>query len=122
MKRVIIAVLILSFTFQIAAQFGTLLYFTANQNYIAKNLCVNISKPKMHCEGQCVLTKLLKKTEQDQQNKKAFNNRVLEAFVHGDSDFVFSNLAFDLKNKKAIFKSAFIINPPTSIFHPPPIV
>ncbi len=122
MKRVITTFLIFSFLFQIAAQFGVFLYFEANQNYIAKTQCENISKPLMHCEGSCVLSKLLKKTEQDKENKKAFNSRVLDAFVHSGADFEFINLVVEIKIEKAIFKPAFIINPPTSIFHPPPML
>ncbi|WP_017259093.1 hypothetical protein [Pedobacter arcticus] len=121
MKRVFTTFLILTFIFQIAAQFGVFLYFEANQNYIAKTQCENIKKPEMHCDGQCVLSKLLKKTEQEKENKKAFNSRVLDALVHPDTNFEFINLVVELKNEKAFFKPAFLINPPTSIFHPPPI-
>ncbi|HEX7366454.1 MAG TPA: hypothetical protein VF273_05120 [Pelobium sp.] len=122
MKRLVTAFLIFSLMFQIAAQFGVFLYFEANQSYIAKTQCENIAKPMLHCNGQCVLSKLLKKTEQEKENKKAFNSRVLDALVHPDSNFEFVNLIVELKKQKAIYKPAFFVNPPTSIFHPPPIV
>ncbi len=122
MKRVVIAVLIFSFFFQIAAQFGTLLYFTANQNYIAKNLCENISKPKMQCEGQCVLSKMLKKTAQDQENKKTFNSRVLDALIGDENTFEFLNLVVQLKKEQVAYQPSFFNNISNSIFHPPPIV
>lgn len=38
--------------------------FEANRNYIAEFLCVNKSKPQLHCNGQCYLMKKLKKAEQ----------------------------------------------------------
>ncbi len=122
MKRVLATFLILTFIFQIAVQFGIFLYFEANQNYIAKTQCENIKKPEMHCDGQCILTKLLKKTEQDKENKKAFSSRIIDALVHHDANFEFNNLAVNLKNEKAIFKPAFSINSSSSIFHPPPVV
>lgn len=121
MKRVITTFLIISFLFQIVAQFGVFLYFEVNQNYIAKTQCENISRPMMHCDGQCVLSKLLKKTEQEKENKKAFNSRILDALIHPTNDFEFLNFVVELKKQKAIYKPAFIISPPTSIFHPPPI-
>lgn len=114
--------LVLTFIFQIAAQFGVFLYFKANQNYIAKTQCENISRPKMHCNGQCVLAKLLKKTEQEKENKKAFNSRVLDAFVHPETYFEFNNLVVELADSKTTFTPVFFNNPPTSIFHPPPII
>ena len=122
MKKVIIAILVFSFFFQIAAQFGTILYFTANRSYIAKNLCENISKPKMHCDGQCVLSKMLKKTEQDQENKKAFNSRVLDALIDDQSPFEFLNLVVQLKKEQVAYQPSIFINISNSIFHPPPAV
>lgn len=120
MKRVITAFLILSFLFQIAAQFGVFLYFEANQNYIAKTQCENISKPMLHCEGSCVLSKLLKKTEQENENKKAFNNRVLDVFVHPDANFDFINFGVELKGETPVFRNPFLKDTFQSIFHPPP--
>lgn len=121
MKRVITAFLILSFIFQIAAQFGVFLYFEANQNYIAKTQCENISKPMLHCEGSCVLSKLLKKTEQEKENKKAFNSRVLDAFVNADINFEFINTVIEVKTETPVFKNPFLKDTFQSIFHPPPI-
>ncbi len=42
--------------------------FKMQQDYIAKVLCINKDQPEMHCNGQCVLMKKLKKsgTDQDQ--------------------------------------------------------
>lgn len=34
--------------------------FYFNQDFIAKNLCVNRDKPMMHCNGKCYLSKKLK--------------------------------------------------------------
>lgn len=121
MKRVLTTFLILTFIFQIAAQFGVFLYFEANQSYIAKTQCENISKPMMHCDGQCVLSKLLKKTEQEKENKKAFNSRILDALVHPDTNFEFTNLVVELKTENPVFKNPFFTDTYKSIFHPPPI-
>lgn len=43
--------------------------FYANQDYIAKNLCVNRRNPTIHCGGRCQLCKRLNnEAKQDQNN------------------------------------------------------
>jgi hypothetical protein len=42
--------------------------FLANRKYISENLCVNKSKPQMHCCGKCQLSKKM-----NQENKKDSN-------------------------------------------------
>ena len=45
--------------------------FFANQDYIAKNLCENRTKPKSCCAGKCQLRKRLNKdTNEDKQNNE----------------------------------------------------
>ncbi len=41
-----------------------ILSFRANQNYIAKNLCINRDNPGSHCNGHCYLCKQLDKNQQ----------------------------------------------------------
>ncbi|MDZ7877085.1 MAG: hypothetical protein U5L45_05420 [Saprospiraceae bacterium] len=43
--------------------------FKINQDFIAKNLCENRAKPKMHCNGNCVLMKKLKKADNEEQKQ-----------------------------------------------------
>lgn len=40
--------------------------FKVNQKYIAQKLCMNRSRPELHCDGQCVLAKQLRQAEQPQ--------------------------------------------------------
>lgn len=39
-----------------------------NKDYIAKVLCINKDKPKMHCKGKCHLQKQLKEEEKKEQS------------------------------------------------------
>ena len=48
-------------------QWGAVAYYRINQDYIAKNLCVNRDKPMMNCNGQCFLAKKLKAAEDKEQ-------------------------------------------------------
>jgi len=43
--------------------------FLLNRGYIAKVLCINKEKPKLHCNGHCYLAKQLK--EQDASDRQA---------------------------------------------------
>lgn len=46
--------------------------FTINKKYIASVLCVNKSKPQMHCDGKCFLKKEMTRGA-DQQNNNQKN-------------------------------------------------
>ncbi len=62
MKKVfsiLMATLILLITFQRGL---VVIHFKLNQDYIEKNYCVNKTKPKLQCHGQCQLKKELQKT------------------------------------------------------------
>ena len=43
--------------------------FKINQDYIAKNLCENRTKPVLKCNGKCQLVKKLKEAEKEEQNQ-----------------------------------------------------
>ena len=64
MLRSIALILILSIAFQPVAKLFTVAWYQVNKTYIAKNLCENRSKPKMHCNGKCQLRKKLQQLEQ----------------------------------------------------------
>ena len=62
MKKVfsiLMATLILLITFQRGL---IVIHFKLNQDYIEKNYCVNKTKPKLQCHGQCQLKRELQKT------------------------------------------------------------
>lgn len=65
MLRSIALILILSIAFQPVAKLLAVAWYQVNKTYIAKNLCENRSKPKMHCNGKCQLRKKLQQLEQE---------------------------------------------------------
>jgi len=42
--------------------------YQLRKDFIAKVLCINRSKPKLHCDGKCYLAKQLK-LEEERENK-----------------------------------------------------
>ena len=62
--------------------------YYANKDFIAKNLCENRDKPKMHCDGKCCLKKKLAKEGKDQvpSPRSQKNEQVINLF-YADTKF-----------------------------------
>jgi hypothetical protein len=45
------------------------IWYVSNKAYVAKELCVNKTRPQMHCNGKCHLAKQLQKLEEGVSNK-----------------------------------------------------
>jgi hypothetical protein len=54
------------------------LSYKINYNYIANVLCENKDKPEMNCKGKCHLNKELKKTAEEESQKKGLQVKSLE--------------------------------------------
>lgn len=48
--------------------------FEANQKYIAQNLCVNKSRPWLHCNGHCYFMKKIRQSEENEKKQAAKDN------------------------------------------------
>ncbi|PST82909.1 hypothetical protein C7T94_09755 [Pedobacter yulinensis] len=106
----------------LAAQFSMSFIFAGfelNQEYIAKALCVNRSRPQLNCKGKCYLTNKLKQAQEKEQKqeKQAQKNLLQEGFAN--RVFSFRCLTVQL----ALFTFPQTSGSPVSraglIFHPP---
>ena len=96
LKRILSILLIFTI---ISVHFGRLFIFAGfelNQSYIAKALCINRDKPKLHCEGKCYLMKKLDEAEKKQQAQERTVQKNL-----------FQEIA-TLNNQKVTFHSSLI--------------
>lgn len=98
--------------------------YTINKEYIAKNLCENRSKPKLHCNGKCQLMKKMA-AEEDEANKNTSGNSL--------SKMSFSETLFNDEPvektllapaaQEPVFNGFYLVKKysslPSSIFHPP---
>lgn len=77
MKRTLLY--ILSVLMLIQACWGLVIIsaFYVNRDYIAQYLCENRGNPQLHCEGNCVLMKKMKKARDNE--KKNIENKIKEA-------------------------------------------
>lgn len=98
--------------------------YQINKEYVANVLCVNKSKPKMHCNGKCHLKKELKKAEQKENSpvnplnekneiqlfSQSNSTTALFSSVLVTQDKLMSDYAFHLSDKHL-----------DSVFHPPQV-
>ena len=125
MKCVLVPILLLLMTIQTFSKWVVVIDYNLNRNYIAKNLCVNRARPKMHCNGKCQMMKKL--AEEEKQNSSNNSNNTSRIKVQ---DLVFN----DEMNKPVLPALTCIENcyneepplikynaPTASIFHPPAI-
>lgn len=124
LKHIIACFLLVIFVLQVTSKFIVVVDYWINKDYIAKNLCENKAKPKMHCDGKCHLAKQIDKQE---KKEKPTKNSLKEKqasiyFCSVKADFQFSEISvnqneknlFGFKNK---FKDQFI----GSIKQPPKV-
>lgn len=101
---------------------GILIDFRLNQDFIAKNLCVNKDEPILMCSGRCYLSSQLQKAE-EQENRQAplHKKEKLETFHYFFSNISTSHLLPQFTRKvnplyvNKLFNSSFIMD----VFHPP---
>lgn len=100
-----------------------LVEYVVNYNEISKVLCVNKSKPEMHCNGKCYLGKeLAKSSESDSSPLSKGKNQVqkiLDFYIPTeifkasiDNNFSLPNLIFTYKTGYTFLFLRYIFRPP----------
>lgn len=74
MKIIVSILVITSFLAKDIASFSWQTWFYVNQQEIAAEKCENKTKPMLNCNGQCYLSKQLKKLEEKEQNHNSKTN------------------------------------------------
>lgn len=123
MKFILVPILMLLMLAQTFSKWAVVIEYNLNRNYVAKNLCINKVKPKLHCNGKCQMMKKL--AEEEKQNSSSNTNSNIKIKIQ---EQLFSNKM----NKLALPVVAFITlsyneeqpllkhnAPAASIFHPP---
>lgn len=124
MKKGIICFLLISFVFQSTSNFWIMSSFYLNQDYIAKNLCVNRFDKIPVCNGKCYLSNQLKENEKKEQKIPNVKEKEVQLFCNQTSLENFSFEIFEFTHKKTpFFKEFSIVQPPhNSVFQPPKLV
>lgn len=79
-KKILLLLICCSFLIQASIKTAVFIDWKINQARITELYCINKDNPLMHCNGQCYLSKQLKKIESDyQESKTPFNPKNLKA-------------------------------------------
>jgi hypothetical protein len=122
MKFIAVPILILLVMSQTFSHWFVVMGFKLNQDYIAKNLCENRYRPKLHCNGNCVLMKKLKQQEKEEQKSPVTLKLDISAVIISSRSFFsvsLANFSKDIPYTYFISSDGEEIRMPRSFFHPP---
>lgn len=122
MKQLLVFILILLLSVQTFSKWLILLEYRVNQDYIAKVLCENKSKPELKCKGKCQLMKQLDAAEKEAGNKESNAAKIQFADVLFTTDTNTGKLepiACSAPEACTRYLVRDYTAPATGIFHPP---
>ena len=92
MKQLLAYLLVAAIGLNVFSELGIYISFKINQDYIAKNLCVERDNPNSTCHGCCQLEKKMKTDEQQkQENSQSTNKKSEIQFFPSDTKIAFPN-------------------------------
>lgn len=86
MKFILVLLMVVLLLTQTFSKCLVVIGYTINKEYVARNLCVNKAKPKMHCNGKCQMMKRL--AEEEKQNSQDNTNNTTKIKIQ---ELVFSD-------------------------------
>ena len=121
MRFIVVPILLVLVMTQSFSHWFVVLAFNINRNYIAKNLCENRYRPKMHCNGNCVLMKKLKEKEKEEQNQPAAKSEI-SIIVLSSKTYFANTLAPVHVQTKTVYPESLLVKTVDrsfAFFHPP---
>jgi hypothetical protein len=111
--------------FQTFSKWLVVAEYSMNKNFIAKNLCVNRAKPKMHCNGKCQMMKRLAEEEKQNSSNNTNNSSktkvqelVLSDVMNTPTFPLLTYVTLSYNEEPPVLKHD---SPISSIFHPPAV-
>jgi len=95
--------------------------FYANQDYIAKNLCINRNRPEMRCKGRCQLCKRLDRDAGQDKNApdRKPENRSLLVYFEQLNEIFRAPVTADIHSAYPSMVVKAPVDRAASFFHPP---
>jgi hypothetical protein len=121
MKFVLVPLLMLLILSQSFSKLFVVLEYNLNKDFIAKNLCINKAKPKLHCNGKCqMMKKLAEEEKQNSPNNSTTKIKIQEVLFSNEMNTttlpVIACITLSYNEDRPLVK----LNSPVSpIFHPP---
>jgi hypothetical protein len=98
MKKMLLYFLTISLLLQASWVYVVIGAFYVNKDYFAKYLCENRDKPQLHCNGNCVLMKKIKKAqEKEKQNPTAKLKSEVYDLINSYALFSFAPSSVEIK-------------------------
>lgn len=121
MRFVAIPILILLVMSQTFSNWFVVATFNLNRAYIAKNLCENRYRPKMNCNGKCVLMKKMKEKENKEQSQPVSKIEITTLIISSKTFFatVESPAVIPVTSYNTVTNAGKPIDRADAIFHPP---
>ncbi|HSU51779.1 MAG TPA: hypothetical protein VLJ41_14340 [Segetibacter sp.] len=121
MRSLLTILLMLIIFLQTFSRFVVEADYFINKSYIARVLCINKEKPKMHCNGKCYLAKQLKE-EQKQQQAPVAKKSTLDVPYYNIEQAVQLEV-YSLENERRYLpaRTEQLSSFAHSIFHPPTV-
>jgi len=118
--RITAAFLLFSVVLQVFGQGLLVVQFYANRNFVARNLCINRSRPRLKCDGLCQLSKKLKEDSRKEESNPGGRYEGKLEF----SSFLLNNHEYhytpgQLENEFLVITASLPTRPSSSFFHPP---
>lgn len=121
MKPILVSILLMLVLTQTFSRWFVLIEYELNKEFIAKNLCINKSKPQLHCNGKCQMMKKL--AEDEKQNAPANTNTKIKVQEVSCTDTLPEIGIKAFEEGSLHHYSCYLIakyaSPFSSIFHPP---
>jgi len=104
---------------------GVIVWYEANQDYVAAELCENKEKPQLHCNGKCFLKKQLNKVEHTPDGKQLPAKKVkseLPEYVASNTNLLhITGFNAEMTSFNIHHNDLYTYQAITSIFHPPSV-
>lgn len=101
---------------------GVIVWYEANIDYVAEELCENKDKPEMGCNGKCYLKKQLDKVD-DQHDKDQApakkSKTELPEYIASAATIFLSHGVDEQEITYTVYSNLYSYTVTTSVFHPP---
>ncbi|NIF05443.1 hypothetical protein F3J23_08320 [Chryseobacterium sp. Tr-659] len=100
-----------------------LVEYAVNYDYITKVLCINKSRPEVHCNGKCYLNKELAKVNDSEssplQKAKNSGQKILDIYILPETAEITATEKFPFFNFSFTYETAYSFLFLAHIFKPP---
>ncbi len=120
MKKLIAILAFIGILIQSLNQVVIVAEYYVNKDFIAKNLCENRNKPRMHCEGKCCLKKKLAKEGKEQAPSPRNQKDQVVNLFHSDTKIQLTAVQASAASEKYFnYNELRTCAFHHSVFHPP---